>query len=222
MLDHLHRATVDGADIRYLRVGRGRPIVLLHTLRTQLEYFDRLLEHVDTGRVEVIAIDLPGHGESSAPAVDYTAGYFTDTVGRCSTCSNFGTLSSSASRSAARSRSRSPPEAILASPTSWPSTHTTTVAGAASAAAPRSRTCSSLPCSGRASDPLQPAPKRRQSSAASSQAAFTTRPRCPKSWSKSCLAAAGYRGTRARSVPSAGTGEAGSTRAPSTARSTCR
>src|ERR671934_522360 len=81
MLDHLHRATVDGADIRYLRVGRGRPIVLLHTLRTQLEYFDRLLEHVDTGRVEVIAIDLPGHGESSAPAVDYTAGYFTDTVG---------------------------------------------------------------------------------------------------------------------------------------------
>jgi pimeloyl-ACP methyl ester carboxylesterase len=29
----------------------------------------------------VIAIDLPGHGESSAPAVDYTAGYFTDTVG---------------------------------------------------------------------------------------------------------------------------------------------
>src|ERR671936_995391 len=81
MLDHLHRATVDGADIRYLRIGRGRPIVLLHTLRTQLEYFDRLLEHVDTDRVEVIAIDLPGHGESSAPTVDYTAGYFTDTVG---------------------------------------------------------------------------------------------------------------------------------------------
>src|ERR671935_407254 len=80
MLDHLHRATVDGADIRYLRVGRGRSIVLLHTLRTQLEYFGPLLEHVDTDRVEVIAIDLPGHGESSAPAVDYTTGYFTDTV----------------------------------------------------------------------------------------------------------------------------------------------
>src|SRR5919197_4487655 len=81
MLDHLHRASVNGADIRYLRVGRGKPIVLLHTLRTQLDYFDRLREYVDTGRVEVIAIDLPGHGESSAPAVDYTAGYFTDTVG---------------------------------------------------------------------------------------------------------------------------------------------
>jgi pimeloyl-ACP methyl ester carboxylesterase len=80
MLDHLHRVTVAGADIRYLRVGRGRPIVLLHTLRTQLEYFGPLLEHVDIDRVEVIAIDLPGHGESSAPAVDYTTGYFTDTV----------------------------------------------------------------------------------------------------------------------------------------------
>jgi pimeloyl-ACP methyl ester carboxylesterase len=81
MLDHLHRGTVGGADVRYLRIGRGRAIVLLHTLRTQLEYFERLLEHVDTGRVEVIAVDLPGHGESSAPLVDYTAGYFTDAVG---------------------------------------------------------------------------------------------------------------------------------------------
>jgi pimeloyl-ACP methyl ester carboxylesterase len=81
VLDHLHRATVGGADVRYARIGRGRPVVLLHTLRTQLEYFDRLLEHVDVGRVEAIAIDLPGHGESSAPPVDYTGGYFADTVG---------------------------------------------------------------------------------------------------------------------------------------------
>ena len=81
MLDHLHRATVDGADIRYLRVGRGTPVVLLHTLRTQLDYFGPLLQHLDSGRVEVIAMDLPGHGESSAPPVEYTAGYFTDTVG---------------------------------------------------------------------------------------------------------------------------------------------
>jgi pimeloyl-ACP methyl ester carboxylesterase len=81
MLADLHRARVEGAEIRYARVGRGRPVVLVHTLRTQLEYFGRLLEHVDTGRIEAIAIDLPGHGESSAPPVDYTAGYFTDTVG---------------------------------------------------------------------------------------------------------------------------------------------
>jgi pimeloyl-ACP methyl ester carboxylesterase len=79
-LDRMHRATVGEADIRNLRVGRGRPVVLLHTLRTQLDYFGRLLQHLDTGRMEVIAIDLPGHGESSAPPVDYTADYFTDTV----------------------------------------------------------------------------------------------------------------------------------------------
>jgi pimeloyl-ACP methyl ester carboxylesterase len=79
--DRLHRVTVEDADIRYLRVGRGTPIVLLHTLRTQLDYFGPLLQHLDTDRVEVIALDLPGHGESSAPPVDYTADYFTNTVG---------------------------------------------------------------------------------------------------------------------------------------------
>lgn len=77
---HLHRVTVAGADIRYFRIGQGTPIVLLHTLRTQLEYFGALVERLDTGRLEILVIDLPGHGESSAPPVDYTAGYFTKTV----------------------------------------------------------------------------------------------------------------------------------------------
>ena len=76
----MHRATTNGAELRYRRTGGGRPVVLVHTLRTQLEYFDRLLEHLDTGKVEVFAIDLPGHGKSSAPAVEYTADYFTDSV----------------------------------------------------------------------------------------------------------------------------------------------
>jgi pimeloyl-ACP methyl ester carboxylesterase len=81
ILDHLHRATVEGAEIRYLRVGHGKPIVLLHTLRTQLDYFGPLLQHLDVEGVDLIAIDLPGHGEASAPPVDYTADYFTDTIG---------------------------------------------------------------------------------------------------------------------------------------------
>jgi pimeloyl-ACP methyl ester carboxylesterase len=76
----LDRATANGAELRYRRTGGGRPVVLVHTLRTQLEYFDHLLEHLDTAKVEVFEIDLPGHGESSAPAVDYTADYFTDSV----------------------------------------------------------------------------------------------------------------------------------------------
>jgi len=76
----LYRTRANGADIRYLRAGTGTPVVLLHTLRTQLNMFGSLLQHLDTARVEVIAVDLPGHGESSAPPIRYTAGYFTDTA----------------------------------------------------------------------------------------------------------------------------------------------
>jgi len=76
----LYRTRANGADIRYLRAGTGTPVVLLHTLRTQLDMFGSLLQHLDTARVEVIAVDLPGHGESSAPPVRYTAAYFTDTA----------------------------------------------------------------------------------------------------------------------------------------------
>jgi pimeloyl-ACP methyl ester carboxylesterase len=84
--DNLQRALrhtrVEPAELRYLRVGTGRPVVLLHTLRTQLDYFGPLLERLDTTRIEVIAVDLPGHGRSSAPRVDYSAGYFSDTIER--------------------------------------------------------------------------------------------------------------------------------------------
>jgi pimeloyl-ACP methyl ester carboxylesterase len=76
----LQRADVAEAELRYLRIGSGRPVVLLHTLRTQLDYFRGLLERLDTLRFEVIAVDLPGHGHSSAPRVEYSAGYFSDTV----------------------------------------------------------------------------------------------------------------------------------------------
>src|SRR5262249_7019568 len=73
-------ASAAGAELRYLRTGTGRPLVLLHTLRTQLEYFHPLIERLDTTRVEVVAVDLPGHGRSSAPRVDYRVDYFTDAV----------------------------------------------------------------------------------------------------------------------------------------------
>src|SRR5258706_15545877 len=79
LLQYTHVAP---AELRYLRVGPGRPVVLLHTLRTQLDYFGPLLERLDTTRHEVIAVDLPGHGRSSAPQVDYSAEYFSDTIER--------------------------------------------------------------------------------------------------------------------------------------------
>lgn len=77
---NIHRTTVNGCDVRYLRAGSGTPVMFVHTLRTQLDMFLRVIELLDSTQAEVIAIDLPGHGESAAPPVDYTAGYFTDAV----------------------------------------------------------------------------------------------------------------------------------------------
>jgi pimeloyl-ACP methyl ester carboxylesterase len=76
----VERATVPAAELRYFRAGAGRPVVLLHTLRTQLEYFQRLIERLDTTQSVVIAVDLPGHGRSSATSVDYTADFFADAI----------------------------------------------------------------------------------------------------------------------------------------------
>jgi pimeloyl-ACP methyl ester carboxylesterase len=79
-MDGLRSASVAGCELRYLRTGAGKPLVLLHTLRTQLEYFLPLLRELDTTNVEVIVPDLPGHGRSTAPCVEYAADYFTDAV----------------------------------------------------------------------------------------------------------------------------------------------
>ncbi|MEW8525623.1 MAG: alpha/beta hydrolase [Candidatus Thiodiazotropha endolucinida] len=67
-----------GVSWRYRRSGSGATVLLLHTLRTQLEYFDQVIEILDN--VDVVAPDLPGHGESSAPEVTYSASYFIDSV----------------------------------------------------------------------------------------------------------------------------------------------
>src|SRR6516225_5264433 len=72
------RVSVRGCELRYYRTGVGAPIVLLHPLRAQLEYFAPLLRHLDGTQAEVLAVDLPGHGQSTAPRADYTAAYFTE------------------------------------------------------------------------------------------------------------------------------------------------
>jgi pimeloyl-ACP methyl ester carboxylesterase len=67
-------------EIRYARTGAGIPLVLLHTLRVQLEYFFPLVDHLDKSRFDIYIPDLPGHGRSSAAKVDYTAMYFADRI----------------------------------------------------------------------------------------------------------------------------------------------
>jgi pimeloyl-ACP methyl ester carboxylesterase len=73
------RVSVLGGELRFLRTGQGPTVLLLHPLRTQLEYFMPLMRSLDLG-LEIVAPDLPGHGRSSAPDVEYTAQYFTDVV----------------------------------------------------------------------------------------------------------------------------------------------
>lgn len=75
----MDRLTTPGGALRYLRGGAGRTVVLLHTLRTQLEYFLPLIRELGA-EFDVVVPDLPGHGQSAAPAVEYTAQYFTDTT----------------------------------------------------------------------------------------------------------------------------------------------
>jgi pimeloyl-ACP methyl ester carboxylesterase len=53
----------DKLSIRYEKIGSEPPLLLLHTIRTQLEYF-RYLAPLLAGSYTVYAVDLPGHGQS--------------------------------------------------------------------------------------------------------------------------------------------------------------
>src|SRR5262245_43741169 len=72
--------TVHGARLRYLKTGNGPPLVLLHTLRTQLDIFQKVIPEL-ARQFTVYAVDLPGHGWSDIPEGDYSPGFFTRYVG---------------------------------------------------------------------------------------------------------------------------------------------
>lgn len=61
----------DTVSLRYQKSGDGPPLVLLHTIRTQLEYF-RAVVPLLAKKFTVYAVDLPGHGLSP---VDTSAQY---------------------------------------------------------------------------------------------------------------------------------------------------
>lgn len=65
----------DGVTLRYVRTGNGPPLVLLHTIRTQLDYYEKLVPMLSS-QYQVIVLDLPGHGQSSISNVEYTEEFF--------------------------------------------------------------------------------------------------------------------------------------------------
>ncbi len=61
----------DRMSLRYKQVGSGEPLVLVHTIRTQLDYFDKIVP-ILARHFTVYAVDLTGHGYSS---IDTHAAY---------------------------------------------------------------------------------------------------------------------------------------------------
>lgn len=70
----------DGTQIRYLKLGEGRPLVMLHSLRTQLDLFYKLAPLLKDD-FSLYLIDLPGHGYSTIDkSTSYNATLFTSKV----------------------------------------------------------------------------------------------------------------------------------------------
>jgi pimeloyl-ACP methyl ester carboxylesterase len=68
------------ARIRYLDIGNGKPVLLIHTLRTQLDYFQKAIPLLKN-HYRIIALDLPGHGYSSIPSgADFDEPFFRKTI----------------------------------------------------------------------------------------------------------------------------------------------
>jgi pimeloyl-ACP methyl ester carboxylesterase len=74
-------ADLGGLRLRYVTAGRGPALVLLHTLRTQLDMFQKVIPTL-AGHFTVYAVDLPGHGYSDIPSVEYSPEFFRSAVER--------------------------------------------------------------------------------------------------------------------------------------------
>jgi pimeloyl-ACP methyl ester carboxylesterase len=70
---------VDGSKLRYIKAGAGPVLVLLHTLRTQLDLFEKVVPELSKHST-VYALDYPGHGYSDIPKARYDAAFFVKAV----------------------------------------------------------------------------------------------------------------------------------------------
>jgi pimeloyl-ACP methyl ester carboxylesterase len=70
---------VGGNTLRYIKTGTGPVLVLLHSLRTQLDLFEKVVPEL-AKHFTVYALDYPGHGYSDIPKARYDAAFFTEVV----------------------------------------------------------------------------------------------------------------------------------------------
>jgi pimeloyl-ACP methyl ester carboxylesterase len=70
---------VGGNRLRFITSGAGPTIVLLHTLRTQLDLFEKIIPELSKD-FTVYAPDYPGHGYSDIPNARYDAAFFAQVV----------------------------------------------------------------------------------------------------------------------------------------------
>jgi pimeloyl-ACP methyl ester carboxylesterase len=76
---HPAYVTVHGVTLRYVKTGQGPVLVLLHTLRTQLDIFQKVIPELARD-FTVYALDFPGHGYSDIPDGPYDANFFVEHV----------------------------------------------------------------------------------------------------------------------------------------------
>ena len=70
----------DGFHIRYKKSGSGKPLLLLHTIRNRLEYFDRIAPLL-ADSFTVYTLDLPGFGDSPVNKnVEYNQQYMANAI----------------------------------------------------------------------------------------------------------------------------------------------
>jgi pimeloyl-ACP methyl ester carboxylesterase len=72
---------VGGCRLRFIKAGRGPNLVLLHTLRTQLDLFQKVVPEL-ARQFTVYALDYPGHGYSDIPEAHYDAEFFAESVAK--------------------------------------------------------------------------------------------------------------------------------------------
>lgn len=70
---------LDGLRIRYIKTGEGPNLVLLHTLRTELDIFEKIVPALSRS-FTVYALDYPGHGFSDIPRAQYRPDLFVGAV----------------------------------------------------------------------------------------------------------------------------------------------